>query len=244
MTLTVNACDAFLTANLGGTPASRSVLDCVNDTGKWLTISHSWNWMRSRSTTITATASQNYLDLPSGVRSIDSIYTDNSLTYHMQQRTLEEILDLRTSAIGGQTDQFQWAANYRTVAATATVPQYLQPIIELWPTPSATTTATFLMFHTAGWADLTDDADGVLVPDWLIPLFLEALSLVAKGYDEHDTADVTTRLQLLTGSDAWTNALRYDGGLQPVLGREERGAAMGTPWWATSRYYKPTMGNP
>lgn len=245
MTLTVGSCDRFLRENLGGSPASRSVMDCVNDTGKWFIAAHSWRWARGQSTVLPQVSGQSYIDLPAGIRSIDGLFVENALTYYVQEMTLREILELRTSTIAAQLDQFKWAANYRTVAATATAAQRLQPILELWPTPAESVTEAFRLFYTGAWADLTDDSDGVLIPTWLEPLFLSVLSVVAKGYDEHDVADVPMRLERLVGSKAWDDMCRYDGSLQFALGPEMKGAASGEtlvniPRWSSFRQDGPS----
>ena len=219
MALSVRRIGEHITHALGGDSQFEPV-EVVNLAGEdWVNI-HTWQYLRRRSKSIDLVADQEYVDLGDEVRDIISMYPTNSLTNHVQWTTTEEINRLRTTVHG--TYSGYWAAQgFRKDATTGDLHQ----IAELWPTPSASSTAYFTLFHTSGWVRVTSDDDKVDLPDWLEPRFIQWCRAYAEGLEDSDQGSVEQRQEGLLASQSFQRAMGRDGALQLTLGKPEGGVA-------------------
>ncbi len=99
--------------------------------------------------------------------------------------------------------------------------------MELWRTPSVSTTNAIRVNYRAGWqapASLQDTARIAVPEDWE-GLFLEALIAYAQGLEERDVAGVALRLEQIKASDMYQSLKRQDGMLQTNFGQLRGGGA-------------------
>ena len=223
--LTLNTCRDHVNAVLGGAPLKLySSAFVANYAGRWLVNAHPWEWTRNRSTTLSLTAGQAYVDLPA-LRSVRSVVPSDNTIQGFEWTSLEGLIQLRNTGISPAIGHFG-AIRQNVDATTGEV----TPRLELWPTPSATVADYFTVVYDADWAEMLDDDDRIPIPAYMEDLFLACVIEVARAFEMAAGADSPTGLRLealyaLRQSDLWRDTAKRDGMLQRNLGRMEKGAA-------------------
>lgn len=213
--LTVQTCENHIRHALGGPlHALVPVVDVVNMAGEWIVNVRPWNWLRGLSTTISTTADQEYVDLPSDFGRLQKL-TASSSTWNPVETTFDEIDLLRGQNVtGGAVTHF--CVGYRAGPPPISV-------IELYPTP--TDVQDYILRYSRGWVDVDDEADPIDIPTWLRMEFLEACRQIALGFEEHDVASIVERLAVIEASPTMQLKMQKDAALQPNLGPMRGGGA-------------------
>lgn len=100
-----------------------------------------------------------------------------------------------------------------------------QPLLDLYPTPTETRSQALRVRYQRCWADVRNDGDAVLIPEWCEPLFLALCEEYADGLDAHEVATTSERLQGVKASELWHGAVRHDTHYS-MGAREGNGTAM------------------
>jgi hypothetical protein len=174
-------------------------------------------------TDIDATFTQPRIYLPADLRHITAYNTANSLVTGLKLTNLQDLLDRRTSGIVASTWVTFGAVVYR-VDTTVTTGNIVRPVLELWPDPATTETRKFTIFYQAGWTEVDDDADILVMPTYVEALYLQIVRAFAKSYEEDEKASLDQRLAEIQMGPMFADAATQDGAMQPTLGPIERGA--------------------
>lgn len=217
MTLTVLDAQAHIEHALGGPLVGISNRRVLDEAGRKLYGLNDWNFLKRRSTTLTLTSGQPYIELASDFGEIVTIEYTSGSSNRVMQTTLSEI------------------ARYRSVLAA--IPGYIlfvcvnflpdangvpQPILEVHPVPQQTTAAALTMFYRARWVDLaSSDATYIPVPTWMESLYIQVVRATAWGYQDETMG---ARLAAVMQGPEWLAAVQYDRKLQWSHGPLKNGA--------------------
>lgn len=154
---TLSSLTSAITHALGGTPSSgTTAADICNDALQYLTDYHPWTWLR-KPLSLNLVNAQNYLSLPTDFKAIHAELR-NSNSYRLRMVTLEDIYQLRASALSASFDLYA-ALSFTTQASLTVLPLYR---MELYPTPTANSTAAITGTYLRIVPKLTNSTD---VPD-------------------------------------------------------------------------------
>lgn len=206
MPVSVQSLRNVIDHTLGGEPADgASYSRIINGAGKSFLAAHSWCWASDRETTVTATAGDEYVALPSDFAGVTRVYVAGSYYEEVQMVPSGEFLDWKQRASGVTTPYpYIGTIDYRT----DTIEGY-KPWLRLYPAPTAADTYTLL--YDARWADVNDDTDLVPIPTFLEYIFEEWVRAYARGLDEEDAVPLMDRLAALKASEMFMDACRRDG---------------------------------
>ena len=97
--------------------------------------------------------------------------------------------------------------------------------LELYPTPSTTTTEALTLYYRAGWSRVYDDRKPLQMPAYIEPLYIELLRAFARGYEEEDQGSLSTRLNEIMKGAIFAISVDRDSSVQPDYGPIRNGAA-------------------
>jgi len=143
---------SIMTHALGKTPQSaHDLYQTLNMAGRAL-FAFDWSWKATGPTQLDATASQSYITLPTDFEQVISIERNDGQQYRVQVLTMTDLQMLRdrTDNYGGR--DFWCAFVYQPQASTSTLPL---PRMELFPTPSASTSGVFNLWYQRTWKELS-----------------------------------------------------------------------------------------
>lgn len=241
MTLTVAQATAHIEHRLAGKagdPYSGTWL--VNNTGLWLTAAHPWRWLKSKTATLDTVAGQDYITLPSDVRSVVEIQPTDGRTRFFTLTTEDQLLKFRTE--GTSSNLHTWGAVTHK-AATDGAPSL---VLDIWPTPTESSSDFYRVTYQRGWTRVTTDSDYVDIPEWMEPLFVAAVREMAVGLEEEDSAGVPSyaRLEAFAQSGFFKRFAAQDGGVSSQLGTIRGGAAEAPAFSWDSRFEWPSIPDP
>jgi hypothetical protein len=223
-------------------------LRCLNETGEWLVSARPWIYLRGGMEALDLTLDQDYIDLPADFGAIVSMDRASGSSTQFFLLTVDELLELRQGStlagagtiwgavvydhadITGTSD----GVNYNVTASTASeirAKKHPTARLDIYPTPTLSTTGALLLYYTRGWRGVEEDTDTIFVPSWLEGVYLRALRIWAKGYEEEDSFNKDQALQSLTMGMEWRAAVTRDSNIQTEMGVLRGGAAAGHTRW-------------
>lgn len=233
MAISVQACLELVRHSLGG-PLSSEIAgyDIVNQAQQVFVTAHPWQWLL-RSTTLNLTASQNYINLPSDFRDLEGYEATSGTLTSLRLTTLQRIVELRSSSVPQSTFGYYAALAYSSASPSGAP----TPRLEIYPTPTANSTAAFTIFYRIELPVVSNDQTFISIPRWCEVPFIQLVRAIARGYEEEDQASMQVRIATVKTGEEWQDALLRDGGAQPMLGLMRGGAVQqmyGTDEWNTN----------
>ena len=197
----------------------------ANEAGRWLCSTHNWTFLDGADTLLAVTAAQDYVALPSDFQAVNEIEKNGGQTTPSNWwcwTSLAEITRMRGQALpsGGWT--YWGAVGYRQVEDGVPV-----PVLEIYPTPSATEASALRLRYRRQWRDFTADHDQAAIPGWMDALYLEAVRAFALGTAEERSGTLDQRLVGVLGGALMAVAIRRDVAQQKRYGLISGGAASG-----------------
>lgn len=172
-------------------------------------------------TDIDGTINFPYCILPSDFGSngqiIDITHRDN-LTYSAFPTSVEQVRWLRYNSLIASYAIY-YAVSYPSQTSTAAVPA--DPIMEIYPTPTAADNAVLMLSYKSGWVELEDEDALANVPtgyEYLLKRLVKAFAHEAMSHDNSRITEVETSVEFL-------KLKRMDGDNQAYLGKTQGGAA-------------------
>lgn len=171
-------------------------------------------------TDIDGTISFPYCVLPSdfGEGQIVSLTHRNNQTYNTIATSLEQVRWLRFNSLIASY-QLYYAVSYPSQTSTSVVPA--NPLLEIYPTPTAVDPSVLFLNYKAGWVLLEDEDAVANVPigyEYLLKRLVKAFAHEAMSNDNSQIAAVESSIEYL-------KLKRMDGGTQANLGKLAGGAA-------------------
>lgn len=155
--------------------------------------------------------------LPDDFQEIIALDASDSLTISVHRTSLEELLRLRTNEIQVTSSYFYCAVNYAPVPVGGGAGEPV-PILELWPAPNFNDADGFSLFYRAGWVNVTEDDDFILIPSWMHTPFIQLARAYSQGYEEDDVASLAERLAEWEIAPYTRRAIEKDGMQQASMG--------------------------
>lgn len=205
----------------GGAVSSQLNADLIiNEAGRYLCAMRHWKWLERTPATLDFTASTEYVAMPSDFKSLETIWPDDAINATFTLTSADELARMR------QFDISITAAYYGTlvfppqsgVTALQTVPR-----MELYPTPSTTTSGALHIWYTRLWTTIDDATDVPNIPAYIETLYTQLVRAFAKGYEEDDTATLDERLMAIEQGPIYRAAVSQDGMTQPEYGEAQGG---------------------
>jgi hypothetical protein len=133
-----------------------NAVQTVNEAGRHLYAMHQWNWAKRPGVSLDTVADQNYIALPADFEAVLGIASANDLQYGITLTNAADIASRRGSVI--PPSFCYWACLVQDDQATSEdAPP--TPRLDLYPTPTTDSAATFLLTYRAKWRELDDDRD-------------------------------------------------------------------------------------
>ena len=200
----------------GGALSSQLAQDqIINEAGRYLVSMHHWKWLEMTPATLTFTISTAYVSMPADFKSLDAIWPDDAINSSFELVTPREIARMREYEITA-TAAYYGTLVYPTQAAVTA--HQTVPRLELYPTPSATTSGALHLWYTRGWTVIDDATDVPNFPPYLETLFTQIVRAFAKGYEEDDQGTLDDRLVSIAGGPIFAAAVSQDGMTQNEYG--------------------------
>lgn len=204
-------------------PAEIEPVEIANEAGHWL-YSFDWNALSRPPATLSLVADQGWIDLPSdfGAMVGDKITTVTGYGHALRLATMVQVRDARATTASGS------ALSY-VGCVTHTAPGLAGPRslarLEIGPVPSASAADVFLLSYKAGWVEVSDGSDHILVPSWMQSVFVSAATAFVGGREQESGGSVEDRLDRLVASSLFAAVRSRDLAIQPELGVMRGGVA-------------------
>jgi len=180
MSYTYTQLQATVKHALGATPTTNITPgEIVNNAIKFLAGLNSWSWRR-RLITLNATADQNYIALPANFNQLISLV--GFLGLRVVPASIEEIQTYRYQSTTNSAGVLYYAISTASQTNASALPTRR---LEIWPTPSATTTTGFLALeYDAEIPALVNGTDVPDIPDQFSPLIRQVCRAMAVSDEE------------------------------------------------------------
>ena len=232
MAITLSSLKSHVRHALGGTPASQlSEAGIVNEAGRYM-FSVPWKFRERPPATVTMTANQSYVELPTDFGEMISANMSDGLVKSIHFTTMDDLVERRTTAIG-QSQEY-WAVILHPTSE-ATTGGAEAPRMELHPTP--TSADSVVVAYRSDWFELTSDEEYAHVPGYAESVLISLVRAFALGYEE-DGLEV--RVAEVQNGPLFQRLLEKDGIIQPDYGPIKNGALSQVvsgyhlPWDSTS----------
>jgi hypothetical protein len=219
---------------LGGQPSivlgvtqNQRIAEIVNQAGNYL-FSKQWRFRERTGRPLSLVANQDWAALPGDAEEIVTLVTKAGLGWRVEMTSPEQIELYRNSMAPALLDSVYYAAISRPwadsngsplVAGTA----FPAPRLELYPTPSASSTDSIILRYRAGWTAVSGETNAVTPDTYAIPVppYVEALLIAycrafAVAYEDEGLA---ARLIEIDNGPLWNAAAVKDGIAQRDYGK-------------------------
>lgn len=152
---------------------------------------------------------------------IDLTHRQNTV-YGIYPATLEQVRWLRYNSLVNAY-QIYYALSYPSQTSTSAVPA--NPLLEIYPTPTAADNAVLMLTYKSGWVVLEDEDAVANLPlgyEYLLKRIVKGFAHEAMSHDASKILEVETSIEFL-------KAKRMDGNSQWNLGQLMGGAAKARP---------------
>ena len=194
----------------GGFDTGNSASNCANLALDYLINAHPWSW-RLESTTLNLVSGQNYVALPTDFSEIVYLRGGTSTSTAVIPTTLDRIFQMRQQAVSSSSTFIHYAVTQTDQANGTSLATYQ---IDIYPTPSASTTAAMQLGYMKQIAQFTGGTQVANIPGHM----QGTLWWLTRGY-----AEITENNQ--PGLN-WQQAMqdieqrkKRDAQTQPVVGR-------------------------
>lgn len=174
-------------------PSEIEPVDVANEAGEWLYSIEEWNALCRPLAELSIVANQEWIDLPADFGRMlgDKITTTTGFGYSLRMGTMDEVRDARSVQPGGNS-----LAYVGCIAHTGPVlagPRSLARL-EIGPIPSQAAANVFLLAYKAGWKEVTDSSDHILVPSWMQSVYVEVATAFVGGREQEEQGTLNDRL--------------------------------------------------
>lgn len=172
-------------------------------------------------TDIDGTINFPYCVLPSdfGDGQIVALAHQNNIVRGVIPASLSYVRWLRYNSVYDSTDLY-YSVSYPTQTSTSVVPA--NPLLEIYPTPTAAENSVLMLTYKSGWVTLEDEDAVANVPSG----YEYILKRLVKAFSQEAMSSDNSMIQAIESSIEFLKLKRMDGGTQASLGKIEGGAAM------------------
>lgn len=223
MTLTFAQAKQHAILSVGGYPSlapsqtrEERLAEIVNQAGQYL-FTNAWRFRERTTKYMNLVQDQNYLTLPADCEDILTVMSQPSLGYMIEMITPEHMEALRLIGLTISGPGITHAVMTRMAPADgAALPD---PILDIYPTPTANVENAIAIRYRAKWVDIPYGNDGtwvIPVPGYVEALFISYVRAFAQAYEDEGLQE---RLSAIDNSSMYARVLTKDGMLQRDYGR-------------------------
>lgn len=198
----------------------------INEAGRYLVSMHHWKWLEAVPATLDFTISTAYVAMPSDFKSLNAIWPDDAVNATFRLTTPTELARLREYEISIAAAYYGALVypSQANVTSHQTVPR-----LELYPTPSATTSGALHIWYTRAWTVIDDATDVPNFPAYMETLYTQLVRAFARGYEEDDAASLDERITAIRNGPIFEACVSQDGMTQTDYGELRGGWAETLP---------------
>lgn len=213
--------DTVEQAVVGATDTRLGAVAAINEAGHFLCASAEWGFLRRPEISLSLTANQPYIALPSDFASLVALNTYSATLTAVHVVAADHIQRLRASQLQSSLD-FYAAVEWPTQESVTSVAS--GPRLVVWPTPGASTANAMRMIYRAGWVEMSDMSAYPNIPADMETWLVELARAIAQG--RRASGDTTpARLESIVNSLGFQRMVARYGRVQPTLGPMIGGAA-------------------
>jgi hypothetical protein len=198
--------------------------ELINMAGRMFVSAHPWNFRYRPPVDANLQANEPWIILPYNFGELVAYQSDSN--YGLTLTTPQELANLRSSSVT-VTSNFYWATVVYP-AQTSRTEAPPPPRLELYPTPSSTTTDFPIhLWYRAGWSELYNAADVADVPLYAHLALIQTVRAVVAGLNENllePGGGIEGYMGNVMGGKVWESAVTTDGLQQPDYGPMTGGA--------------------
>ncbi len=223
MTLTFAQAKQHAILAVGGYPSlapgqtrDDRLAEVVNQAGQYL-FTNSGRFRERTTKYMNLVKDQNYITLPVDCEEILTVMSQPSLGYMIEMITPEHMEALRLIGLTISGPGITHAVMTRTPPANgAALPD---PILDIYPTPTADATDAIAVRYRAKWIEIPSNNNGswvIPIPPYVEFLFIAYVRAFAQAYEDEG---LEQKLAIIDQSGLYNRALTKDGLLQRDFGR-------------------------
>lgn len=198
-------------------PQAIEPVEIANEAGEWLYSIEEWNALARAPADLSLVALQEWIDLPADFGRIvsDKITTQTGFGHTLRLGTMDEVRDARSVQPGGNSLCYVGCiAHTGPILAGPRSAARLQ----IGPIPSQSATDVFLLSYKAGWVEVTNGSDHILVPSWMESVYVAAATAFVGGREQEEQGTVEDRLDRLVASSLMLALRNRDLSIQTSFG--------------------------
>ncbi len=197
-------------------PSQIEPVEIANEAGHWLYALEDWNCLARPDADLSLVVDQSWIDLPADFGAIvsDRVRTSTGFGHSLRLGTQEEVRDARDTNLGSA---LAYVGCIVHTGPGLTGPRSTARL-EIGPVPSASATSVFKLSYKAGWVEVGDGSDHILVPSWMQSVYVEAATAFVAGREAEDAGSLADRLDRLTTSALMIALRSRDGAIQTSFG--------------------------
>lgn len=195
-------------------PAELEIVTVANEAGEWLTSRRPWQWLQRSPVNLALTAGQDFVTLPTDFGRHIAVVGRGTNAYSIRRGDMSEVAAARAD-IQGAPRTFVYCYGYSGPSVAGPKPDVRMFI---GPVPTATIANAFVLTYAAGWKPLVGGGDHVLVPSWMIPLYVRAVCMYVGGLEREIEGTLEDRLDRLEASTLFEAAADRDDTTEEDLG--------------------------
>lgn len=224
-------------------PSEIEPVEIANEAGEWLYGIEEWASLQRPLAELSLVAGQEWITLPTDFGRLvsDRITTRTGFGHTLRLETIDVVRDARSSNPAGNslayvgciTHSGPGLAGLRSMAR-----------LDIGPVPGAGAADVFLLAYKAGWREVADGSDHILVPSWMESVYVEAATAFVGGREQEEDGRLEDRLDRLLGSSLMLALRNRDLSIHAELGPLRGGVgemSMRVP--VTSRFDVPIVGS-
>lgn len=180
-------------------PSELEPVEIANEAGEWLYSIEEWNSLARPLALLSIVADQSWIDLPADFGRIvgDCVTTQTGFGHTLRLGTIDEVRDAQSLQPGGNSLCYVGCITH--TGPTLAGPRSLARL-EIGPVPSTSQDDAFQIAYKAGWVEVSDGSDHILVPTWMTSVYVAAATAFVAGREAEEGGDVDDRIaKLLLG---------------------------------------------
>lgn len=196
-------------------PSQIEPVEIANEAGEWLYSLEDWNSLARPLAELSLVADQGWIDLPADFGRMvgDRITTQTGFGHRIALGTMDEVREARSSAPGG----IAFVGCIVHTGPALAGPRSLARL-DIGPVPTQSAASAFLIAYQAGWKEVSDGSDHILVPSWMQSVYVAAATAFVGGREHEEDGSVEDRLDRLVASSLMVALRNRDLSIQTSFG--------------------------
>lgn len=203
MSLTTNTLLRYITQEIGRLPRNVGALEVVNRAGEELVNAWPWEWLQGARELVDLTADQDYILLPTDVRTIVSLQPVDGLNLCLHRSSPDDLGRISSRLpVTGWT--YWYAPGTRELAGEP------RAVLDIVPTPTETSVGAASLSYNRKWRRAERDDSTLFVPDWMHHVVIDMVRAVAAGYVSKGGLPMQAHVAMVLDGHSFQRATEVD----------------------------------